>query len=269
MGPPTAAIVPAGQCVFTTEWSSAPLVSKVSVSHDTRVLTFGLPDGKPLGLSTCACILAKAPGGQCVDVEGKDVVRPYTPISTNALVGQFQLMIKVYAEGNLSQFFDKMEVGQPADFKHVDKNVKVQYPFKPRVGMLVGGTGITPMLQALHAILGSAGDSAKVGMVYGSRTVTDILAQQTLEEWARAFPEQLTVDHVLSAEPERSGWTGGRGFVTREHVVKALPPPSDDCIIFVCGPPPMYDALCGPRDVPALTGLLADMGYSAEQVVKF
>lgn len=56
------------------------------------MLRFGLPDKeKGLGLSTCACILA----GAKVD-EGDDmVIRPYTPISTNADKGTFDLLIKV------------------------------------------------------------------------------------------------------------------------------------------------------------------------------
>lgn len=269
MGAPTAAVVPAGQCVFTTEWSPAPLVAKVAVNHDTRVLTFGLPDGKALGLSTCACILAKAPSGQCLDAEGKDVIRPYTPVSTNALVGQFQLMIKVYPEGKMSQFFDKLEVGQSAEFKHIEKNVKIQYPFKSSLGMLVGGTGITPMVQALHAILGTSGDATKVSMLYGSKTASDILCADTLNEWGTAIPDRLKVTHVLSNEPEGSAWSGARGFISKDLIQQCLPPPSEDCLIFVCGPPPMYAALCGPRDVPELTGLLAEMGYKAEQVFKF
>jgi len=37
------------------------LLAKVSVSHDTRVFTFATPDPtKPLGLTTCACILASS-----------------------------------------------------------------------------------------------------------------------------------------------------------------------------------------------------------------
>lgn len=35
--------------------------------------------------------------------------------------------------------------------------------------MLVGGTGIAPMLQALHAILGTAGDTTRVS-VHGTAT---------------------------------------------------------------------------------------------------
>ena len=39
--------------------------------------------------------------------------------------------------------------------------------------------------------------------------------------------------------------------------------------VFVCGPPAMYESLCGPRDDPELTGILRDLGYSKDQVIKF
>ena len=90
IGDPIAAVVPPGVCYFGEDFSPAPLVSKVQISPNTAVYTFGLDGDKALGLSTCACILAK--GGQ--DKDGKPVIRPYTPISTNAMVGKFELMVR-------------------------------------------------------------------------------------------------------------------------------------------------------------------------------
>jgi len=211
------------------------------------------------------------------DDEGKPIIRPYTPVSTNAMVGKFELMIKVYPGGKMTQHLDGLEVGQPVHFKHVGGNVKIQYPFnsKPNIGMLVGGTGITPMIQALHVILGTPGDTAKVGMVYGSKTSNEILAKETLDAWTAAYPDRLKVTHVLSDEPtEGSAWDGPRGFISRELIEATLPAPDSECLVFICGPPPMYNALSGPRDPPGgppteLAGLLKEMGYRTEQVIKF
>lgn len=270
MGAPIAAVVQPGECHFTEEWTPAPLLSVIPQSHNTKVLSFGLPEGKALGLPTCACILARAPGG-------KLPFKPYTPISTNAMLGKFEILIKVYDEGTMTQFFDKLEVGQVVEFSHANNfwNVKLQYvDFKPKVGMLCGGTGIAPMLQALQAILGNPGDQRKVSMVYGNRTVGDILCHEDLMDWARSFQEKFTIEHVLSAEPEGSAWTGARGHINRDLIARNMPPPGDDCVIFVCGPLPMYEALCGAPDMPGtpitpLTGLLAEMGYTTEMVIKF
>ena len=259
--PPHAAVYPAGQCVFGEDWTAAKLVAKERCKETTVILTFELPDtSKPLGLSTCACILAK----------GGDVVRPYTPISTNAMIGRFELLVKIYAQGAMSQYLDGLQIGSSVEFKHIPFNVKVQYPFKPKVGMLIGGTGIAPMIQALHAILGTADDTTAVSMLYASKVKEDILAEETLEAWAASSEGRFTCKHVLSKEPEESSWTGARGLISRALIEEHIPAPTDDVVIFVCGPPGMYESLCGPRNEPQeLKGILAEMGYTAAQVVKF
>eukprot|EP00928_Gymnodinium_smaydae_P046617 TRINITY_DN31065_c0_g1_i1.p1 TRINITY_DN31065_c0_g1~~TRINITY_DN31065_c0_g1_i1.p1 ORF type:complete len:295 (-),score=67.46 TRINITY_DN31065_c0_g1_i1:140-976(-) len=271
-GEPTAAQVAPGQCVFGEAWSPAPLLSKVAVSHDTRIFTFGLDKGKALGLSTCACILMKGPQ----DAEGNPVIRPYTPVSTNAMLDKFELMIKIYPDGKMSQYLESLEVGAPVDFKHVGGNVKIQYPFKEKkeIGMLVGGTGVTPMIQALHLALGTKDDTSKISMLYGSKTSKDILAKETVDKWAADYASRFSVTHVLSDEPADSEWKGARGFISQELLEAHMPKPDSDCLIFICGPPPMYAALSGPRDAPGqppteLAGLLKEMGYKTEQVIKF
>jgi cytochrome-b5 reductase len=247
--------------------ASRPL-SQVSISPDTRIFKFRLPNDAPLGLSTCACLLAS--GGR--DKDGAATVRPYTPVSTNAMRGAFELMVKVYEKGALSQHMNQMLPGDSLDFKHVAHNVKIQYPFHgaKRIGMLVGGTGVAPMLQALHAILGGAETAgASASLLYASRTQRDILAKETLDAWSASFPDRLDVTHVLSREPERSAWAGERGRIDRRRILASLPPPGDGTLIFVCGPPAMYDTMTGPRHDKELTGLLAEMGYTAAEVVKF
>ena len=269
-GSPTAALAPPGACVLGEDWTPCPLLERTWISEDTCVLAFGLPDGdRPLGLSTCACVLAKRPGGG--EGEGDEaVVRPYTPVSTNAMVGQFELMVKVYAEGALSSFLARADVGTAVDFKHVAFNVKTQYPFGAKhVAMLCGGTGITPMLQALHALLGTADDATKVTVLYGSKTSADILAKATLDDWAAAHGDRLEVIHVLSDEPADSPSPFERGHITADLVRRHIPPPADEGKVFVCGPPAMYDALCGPRGEAGLGGALRDLGYAPEAVYKF
>jgi cytochrome-b5 reductase len=44
---------------------------------------------------------------------------------------------------------------------------------------------------------------------------------------------------------------------------------SDDTLVLICGPPLLYHALSGPRDDSELTGFLAELGCSAEQLYKF
>lgn len=202
VGEPEACVMAPGCCQLSAEWCALPLVARTWVSKDTLLCTFELPDKtKPLGLSTCACLLARC----------STVVRPYTPVSTNAMLGKFQLLVKVYEGGVLSTHLRTMNLGDTIEFKHIDVNVKRQYPFGvDHVGMLVGGTGITPMIQALHAILGTKGDVTRVTLLYGSRTADGILGKDMLDRWAELFPSRLNVVYVLSNEGSDSSWQGAR-----------------------------------------------------------
>jgi len=271
---PLGGTVPPGNCAFGEEWSPATLVRKVSAGPNTEIYTFALADAsKPLGLSTCACLLAK--GGD--DEEGNPVVRPYTPISTNNLIGEMELMIKIYPGGKLGEHIASLPVGSTMDFKHIPFNVKIQHPFRKKVGMICGGTGVTPMIQALHAVLGDPHNETEVRMLYGSRNAGDILAGGTLDEWAAKSAGNFKVTHVLSEEPEGnfltrlfgSAWSGERGLIDEARIAAHFPPPSPETSIFVCGPPAMYEVLCGPRTEKEVTGVLAKMGYSEEHVYKF
>merc|ERR1719161_1852786 len=245
VGSPQFAVEKPGNCVVTEEFTPIPLLGKISIAPDVRVLTFDLANkSKSLGLSTCACLLVS--GG--ADAKGNPVVRPYTPVSTNAMLGKFELMVKIYPDGILSRHLDTLEIGQTVDFKHIPANVKIQYPFgKRRIGMIVGGTGITPMIQALHAILGNPNDRTQVSMLFGNKQVGDILAKDMLDAWSLSHGDRFSVTHVLSREPNGTAWKGQRGRIGRELIKLHLPAPSEDCIIFICGPPAMYDTFSGPR----------------------
>lgn len=267
LGPPTARLAPPGRCQLGDAWTACPLLARQQVSSNAATFTFGLPDAaRPLDLATCACILARGAG----DGATPAAVRPYTPISTNAQLGSFVLLVKRYPGGALSERMHGLALGEALEFRHVAQNVKLLHPFggRTRIGMVAGGTGITPMLQALHALLGGAGGDAKVSLVYAARTADELLCRRALDGWAAASGGRLTVEYVLSAEPASSGWKGLRGRVGRPLLEAHLPPPGADCLILVCGPPGMYEALCGPRGEAALTGVLSEMGYAQDSVYK-
>lgn len=268
VGPATCAVVAPGQCQFTENWTDVPLLEKIRISPDTFLFTFGLPDAtRPLGLSTCACIVAKLPNSANADGVS---IRPYTPISTNDVLGQFQLLIKIYPDGEFTSVLNQLTVGGTCAFKHVPFNVKRQYPFEVQnIGMVVGGTGITPMIQALHAILGNADDKTNVTLLLGNKTEADILGRQLLDQWSASNP-QLKVVYVLSREPADSTCPFRRGRVDKTLAEEHLAPPNAEggAMVMVCGPSAMYTSACGARGDAELSGFLLELGYTKEQVFK-
>lgn len=211
--------------------------------------------------------------------EKVDVIRPYTPISANDQVGCFDLLIKDYGDnGYLSKYMcEDLPIGGTVNFKHIDFNIKIPAPFThKKIGMIAGGTGITPMIQALHAILGEAAETQKsetdeVTLLYGSRNKNDILGGDMLKKWGGQHSDKFKHVDVLSDEPADSEYAGERGFIDKEKIAKYLPPASlgDDVVILICGPPIMYTMLCGPRNESEVTGILGELGYTSKQVFKF
>lgn len=113
------------------------------------------------------------------------------------------------------------------------------------VGMIAGGSGITPMYQLIHEILSNPRDATQVRLVYASRSPSDIILKTELDALAVTHPN-FKVLYTVDAPVE--GWKGTTGHVTKEMVTAFLPPPQPEAgkhQILVCGPPPMMNAVSG------------------------
>ena len=266
---PPASAEYASSCFFPTDWHSVPLVGVKPYNHDSKVFTFGLPEGRSLDLPVCACILL-----QGKDKNGEDAVRPYTPISGNT-VGHFDLLVKVYEQGVVSQYLNNLAVGSLVPFKHIKFNIKAQYPFgKKSITMISGGTGITPMYQALELLCMTPGDETKITLLYGNKSPEDILMKDELDALAAKSGGRLKVVHVVGTQqdqPPIPGWDGELGWVDAAKVEKYGYPPSDDTLVMVCGVPSLYEVFCGPRTEPELKegSVLHKLGYTTSMVAKF
>ena len=158
--------------------------------------------------------------------------------------------------------------------------IKVQYPFesKKTISMVCAGTGITPCFQALFKLLGTPDDDRQVTMLYGNKSVGDILMKEELDAWAKQSG-RLKLVHVVGSQPDDpapQGWEttdtyiAETGWVDKAKIEKYCFPPSPDTLLFVCGLPGMYNALCGPRNEKELKdgSVLQQLGYTAAMVAK-
>lgn len=149
------------------ERQRARLQEIVELSHDTKLFRFALPEGHCLGLPCGKHIKVFAPnpnaGGKVqwngnADAETDDEIeRKYTPTSSDADVGRFDLVIKVYRPnerfshgGKMSQYFDRLKVGDEMEFSGpwgvieyvgngLFKRTVKEHRVK-EVGMIAGGT---------------------------------------------------------------------------------------------------------------------------------
>jgi cytochrome-b5 reductase len=149
-------------------------------------------------------------------------VRSYTPISGDHIPGHFDLLIKSYPTGNISKYMASLIVGQTIKVKG-PKGAMVYAPnMVKRFGMIAGGTGITPMLQIIRAIIRgrASGDITEIDLIFANVGAEDILLREDLDQLSKE-DKRFRVHYVLNNPPEK--WDGGVGFVTLE-MIQVCPP---------------------------------------------
>uniref|UniRef100_A0A3B3HI43 NADH-cytochrome b5 reductase n=1 Tax=Oryzias latipes TaxID=8090 RepID=A0A3B3HI43_ORYLA len=225
------------------------LIDKEIVSHDTRRFRFALPSPEHvLGLPVGQHIYLSA------KIDGKLVVRPYTPVSSDDDKGSVDLVVKVRSPtvllftdvpafdtplclqvyfkginpkfpegGKMSQYLESLKINDTIDFRgpsgllvyrgrgvfdvQPEKKSPAVKKTAKHVGMIAGGTGITPMLQIITAIMKDPQDPTVCHLLFANQTEKDILLRPELEEIQVKHPDRFrlwfTVDRAPLGESER------------------------------------------------------------------
>lgn len=278
------------------EFRDFKLLKKSDYNHNTASFVFDLGEGKTAGMDVASAVLTKAPGK-----DGKPVVRPYTPTSTPDAVGQMTFLIKKYPGGAMTEHIHSLKEGDSLQIKGpIPKWPYIANQFDHVYG-IAGGTGITPIWQLMQAIDHNPSDKTKVTLLYSNQSEKDILLKEQFDRMAKDKPDQFKI--VYAVDKPEGDWKGLKGYLNGElarHKLqicsltfsasahRSLRPRSEEVFkthiqapgdkpdsykIFVCGPPPQVEVICGNKksaqDQGPLKGMLADIGYSAAQIYKF
>uniref|UniRef100_A0A8C9U5I0 NADH-cytochrome b5 reductase n=1 Tax=Scleropages formosus TaxID=113540 RepID=A0A8C9U5I0_SCLFO len=242
-----------------------PLTEKEEINHDTKRFRFALPSpAHILGLPTGQHVYLSAKVG------GNLVIRAYTPVSSDKDQGFVDLVVKVYYKnshpkypegGKMSQYLDSLSIGDRVDFRgpngllvykgkgkfaiRPDKKTEPAISNFKHVGMIAGGTGITPMLQLIRSVVGDPADHTTCSLLFANQTEKDILLREELEAVLRDHPDKFKLWYTLDKAPQ--GWPYSQGFVDAEMIKDHLPAPADDVLIVMCGPPAMIQNACLPN----------------------
>jgi cytochrome-b5 reductase len=257
------------------------LAEKMEISHDTRRFRFSLPSPEHiLGL----------PVGQHLsfsftDSEGKLTMRQYTPTTSDDEVGYVDFVIKVYfkdthpkfpAGGKMTQHLESLKIGDTIDVRGPKGKLtylgRSRFSIKERpndaagrilnnirhVGMIAGGSGITPMLQIINAVYKDKADRTELSLLFANQSEKDILLRETLDSVAANNGLRLwyTIDRTV--EPD---WRFSVGFINKDMLAERLPPPGPHTLILVCGPPAMWQFAVQPN--------LEALGYDPQMIHLF
>lgn len=255
------------------------LIERLELSHDTLLFRFGLQSpehilGLPVGQHIALSYM---------DADGKEQGRPYTPTSSDVDKGHVDFVVKVYFPnerfpegGKVSQHVHGLKVGDTLDFQ----GPKGRYEYRGRgvfaikklksqgggfeirkaknIGMIAGGTGITPMLQIMRAAFRDAGDNSQMSLIFANQTEEDILLRDELEACEKDH-DNFKLHYTLDRPPAK--WAYDTGFISAEMIQKHMPPPGKDTQILLCGPPPMIKF--------AIMPAFEKLGYSKDMFLQW
>lgn len=221
--------------VDPVRWTELELIDKTVVSKNSAIYRFKLNhEDEVLNIPTghhVAC---------CFNIDGRDEIRYYSPISNQFDTGFFDILVKSYPQGKVSKRFAMLREGQTVMFRGPVGRLEYSTNMAKEIGLIAGGSGITPILQVITKVITTAEDTTKLSLIYANETENDILLKTELDEIAKKYPN-FSVHYTLTTPP--AGWSGSVGYVKKELVAQYMPAPSAESRLFICGPPEMKRSL--------------------------
>jgi len=232
------------------------LVDTFSVSHDVIVFRFALPSkyfhlGLPVGQHIILSFVEY----------GTTINRAYTPVSPRGEKGFVDFLIKLYPTGKMSNHLPTLVIGDTIKMRGPKGKleyfgsgnflIRKQEMKLSHLGMIAGGSGITPMFQILQAITMAGDTSMTISLLYANKSESDILLREAIEEFQLKIPT-IKIHYTLDSPP--ANWKYHSGFITADMITATMPPPAPDTVILLCGPPPMVKKACIPN--------LQNLGYT-------
>jgi benzoate/toluate 1,2-dioxygenase reductase subunit len=178
--------------------------------------------------------------GQYVNVQvpGTDQRRAYS-FSSAPGADRLSFLVRDIPGGLMSGFLrDRAEPGMAIGFSGPEGSFYLREVRRPLL-FLAGGTGLAPFLSMLGRLAETGTGGHPAHLVYGVTSDADLVAVDRLEDFAARIPGFTFATTVVaddSAHPRK-------GYVTRH--IEAGHLHGGEVDVYLCGPPPMVDAVRG------------------------
>ncbi|KAI9657270.1 MAG: hypothetical protein M1831_004459 [Alyxoria varia] len=262
---------PRSQFLDPRSWRKAILLSKLTVSWDTRLFKFKLEhEDQRLGLPTGQHLMMRLRD----PVTREAIIRSYTPISEEERErGHLDVLVKVYFDtkerkgGKMSQAMEALPLGHFVEFKGPIGKFNYlgfgtcavnsrQRQIKTFV-MISGGSGVTPIFQVFRAVMQNPKDKTRCILINGNRCVEDILCKDELATLASGNEHRCELLHTLTQPQE--DWTGLRGRIG-SSLLQERAPRQKDQMALICGPEAMEKSV---------HKILTDQGWDDDDLLFF
>ncbi|MGF6770681.1 benzoate/toluate 1,2-dioxygenase reductase subunit [Paraburkholderia sp. GAS199] len=219
--------VPASSTVCKTGHSTfAATVTKVEAHNDAAiVLELQVDEAAPVFL----------PGQYVnIDVPGSGQHRSYS-FSSAPGEAAISFLIKKIPGGVMSTWLESAQPGAKVELSGPLGSFYLRAVERPLL-FLAGGTGLAPFLSMLE-VLARTNSQQKVHLIYGVTRDLDLVQVEAIEAYVARLPNftySTVVADAQSGHP-RKGW------VTQHMPAESVN--DGDVDVYLCGPPPMVDAV--------------------------
>ncbi|CAM2188214.1 benzoate/toluate 1,2-dioxygenase reductase component [Paraburkholderia sacchari] len=176
--------------------------------------------------------------GQYVNVRvpGTDQTRSYS-FSSAPSESHVSFLVRNVPRGAMSTWLcETAKAGDEIEFRGPMGSFYLR-PIERPVLFLAGGTGLAPFLSMLGKIVEDGGSPFPIHMILGVNNDEDLVGVDRLEAYAQRLPNftyACTVSSPDSVHPNK-------GYVTHHIIPSQLNDGEAD--VYLCGPPPMVDAV--------------------------
>lgn len=241
------------QVLSTEDYRYFRLRERKELTRNVHLYRFDLPS--PTDYLGC-------PLGQHIFIKIPEMERPYSPITTDADLGYFDIVVKVSRETPMMDYFTCL---RPGDW------IPVRGPGGPMafqkeetfsgVSMFAHGVGITPMLQMIRHFL-SREESLPIWLLYFNNSEDQILLKEELERLSAAH-SRLNLRYI-STKP------GHHWEDLRQHDLAPSLPFRPAGFDLLSEPKPIKIFICGPKTFTKKTKtLLEELGQKGDVVHVF
>ncbi|XP_044157085.1 NADH-cytochrome b5 reductase-like isoform X2 [Bufo gargarizans] len=161
-------------------------------TEDTGRYRFQLPSGVSLGLKLGQHLVVRGL------VNGVEIQRAYTPISPVDVKGHFEVLVKVYEHGLMSQYVKSWREGDSVAWRGPFGGFLYKPNTHGELLMLCSGTGIAPMLPILTHVTDNEDDETFLTLVVCARNFQNVYLKNFLKEQSRYW--NVRIFYVLSQE---------------------------------------------------------------------
>ncbi len=171
-----------------------------------------------------------------INSNGKKMGKPFSLSSSPTEKDHIEFTKKLTGH-EFSNVLDGMEEGDPALIKGPFGKMTFEGEYE-KIALLSGGIGITPMMSICRYCTDMELNT-DIMFICSNRTEQDMVFKEELEEMGNLHPN-LSVIHTLTRASEN--WTGCRGRICESLVLREVPD-YEERVFYICGPPPMVDAM--------------------------